>query len=216
MRDLPAPRPPTPQGGAKAPLPERYPGRAHRWETRQRRKRDSSTRGSHASSGRNAEERALAIGGVRERLLHRQRRARRVVCPNVDELERMRCRLDVRKVELGDFADGLEDRIQLLAKAFDLVLGQLEPRQPCDVQNLVSRNCHLPNPFLSPEQSDGTSQLRGTCETLCALKKRAPFGARSRFRFRKVLDRLDVHRLQALVALLDVELNTLPSGQPPH
>src|SRR5438874_7088233 len=41
------------------------------------------------------------------------------------------------------------------------------------------------------------------------------FGARSRFRFRKVLDRLDVHRLQALVALLDVELNTLPLGQRP-
>ena len=33
------------------------------------------------------------------------------------------------------------------------------------------------------------------------------------FRFRKVLDRLDVHRLQALVALLDVELNTLSLGQ---
>ena len=44
-------------------------------------------------------------------------------------------------------------------------------------------------------------------------KKRAPFGARSRFGSERFLDCLDVHRLQAFVALLDVELNTLSLGQ---
>jgi hypothetical protein len=43
--------------------------------------------------------------------------------------------------------------------------------------------------------------------------KRGPFRSPLALRFRKVLDRLDVHRLQALVALLDVELNTLSLGQ---
>ena len=47
-------------------------------------------------------------------------------------------RLDARQVELGDLADRLEDRVQLLGEPLELVLGELEPREPRDVQHLVS------------------------------------------------------------------------------
>src|SRR5918911_5604065 len=46
-------------------------------------------------------------------------------------------------------------------------------------------------------------------------KKAGPFGARFEFGSERFLERLDVHRLQALVALLDVELHALAFGQRP-
>ena len=54
----------------------------------------------------------------------------------------MRRRLDVGEVELGDLGDRLEDRAQLLREALDLLLAQLEPREPRDVQYLVP-SCEL-------------------------------------------------------------------------
>ena len=51
----------------------------------------------------------------------------------------MRRRLDVGEVELGDLADRLEDRAELLLHALDLPLGYLEARQARDVQDVVSR-----------------------------------------------------------------------------
>src|SRR5437660_4550979 len=109
---------------------------------RLRRKRDFLAPSTWASPGRHAEEVTLAVGGVRERLLDRERRPRLVFGPDVDEVERVSRRLDVRKIELGDLADRLENRVQLLAKPLDLLFGQLEPRELRYVQNFVSRDSH--------------------------------------------------------------------------
>ena len=92
----------------------------------------------HEPDRRDAERAVPRVGRVRERLLAGQRRARLVLVPDVDEIERMRRRLDVGEVELGDLADGLEDRAELLPHALDLVLGDLEARQPRDVQHVFS------------------------------------------------------------------------------
>src|ERR1700736_619705 len=146
------------------------------------------------SARRDPEEVALALRCIRECLFDRQRGARLVLRPDVDDVERVRRRLDLAQIELRNLADRLQNRVQLPAEPPELLLGQLEPGEPGYVHNLCSIDRHLP---ILP---------RGQ-------KKRPPFGGRFGFRFRKVLDRLDVHGLQALVALLDIELNALPLGQ---
>ena len=75
-----------------------------------------------------------------------RRRPRLVLAPDVDDVERVRGRRHVREVELLHLRDRLEDRRELLAEALDLRLGELEPRQPRDVQHLVSGNRHTVNP----------------------------------------------------------------------
>src|SRR5581483_7017631 len=64
---------------------------------------------------------------------------RDVVGQDVDEIERVRRRLDSREVELGDFSDRLQDRGQLLAHPLELLVGQLQPRQPRHVDDVFSR-----------------------------------------------------------------------------
>ena len=81
---------------------------------------------------------AVAIGSVREDVVERERGARLVLVPDVDEVERMRGRRHVGEVELGDDADRIEDRSELLGEALDLLVGQREPRKPCDVENFLS------------------------------------------------------------------------------
>ena len=51
----------------------------------------------------------------------------------------MRGRRDVGEVELGDDADRVEDRAELLGEALDLLVGQREAREPRDVEHFVSR-----------------------------------------------------------------------------
>ena len=50
----------------------------------------------------------------------------------------MRGRRHVGEVELGDLRDRVEDRVELLPEALDLVLAQLEARELRDVQHLLS------------------------------------------------------------------------------
>ena len=54
----------------------------------------------------------------------------------------MRGRRHVGEVELGDLADGLENRAQLLLEPRDLLLGEIELGELGDVQHLSSRDCH--------------------------------------------------------------------------
>ena len=54
----------------------------------------------------------------------------------------MRRRLDVGEVELGDLADGLEDRAELLLDARDLRLGYLEARESRHVQDVFATDGH--------------------------------------------------------------------------
>src|SRR5712691_4810835 len=96
-----------------------------------------------SSYRRHPEEAVLRVGRVRERLFARQRGPRLVLGQHVDEVEGMGRRLDVLQVELGHLPDRLQDRRQLLAHLLDLVAGELEPRQPGYVENVVSRDCHL-------------------------------------------------------------------------
>src|SRR5215213_2864635 len=94
---------------------------------------------------RDAEEVAVAVRRVREHVVEGQARVRLVLRPRVRDVERVRRRRHVREVELGHLRDCLEDRRQLLCEAPDLVLRQLEPREPRDVQHLVPRDPrHLP------------------------------------------------------------------------
>src|SRR5436309_7219720 len=116
----------------------------------------------------------------------------------------MRGRLNVGEVELGHLPDGLEDRAQLLAEALDFLLRQLEPRKGGHMKDFFSCDCHQLNPSTSQKVRQHFLRQR----------RRAPFGARS-FGSERFLDGLYVHRLQALVALLDVELNTLSLCQRP-
>ena len=51
------------------------------------------------------------------------------------------------EVELGDDADRLEDRAELAREALDLLLCEREPREPRDVQHLVSRYRHRRDPL---------------------------------------------------------------------
>ncbi len=47
-------------------------------------------------------------------------------------------RRHVGEIELGDDADRIEDRSELLGEALDLLVGQGEPRKPCDMKNFLS------------------------------------------------------------------------------
>src|SRR5512134_867218 len=106
----------------------------------------------------------------------------------------MRRRRHVGEVELGHLRDGLEDRAQLLREALDLLVGQVEPREPRHVEDFVSADRH------------GKSLLEN--------EERGPLGPRSQRRYERVsLDRGDVRGLQALVALHDLELHALTLGQ---
>src|SRR5207244_5179899 len=99
------------------------------------------------------------------RFLAVERRPRLVLAEDVDDVERVRRRLDVREVELGNLADGLQDRAQLLAEALDLLLGEREPRQPRDVEHLFAGNGHS----LNPRKIKGP--FRGPC---CWFRKGKP------------------------------------------
>ena len=46
----------------------------------------------------------------------------------------MRRRRHVREIELGDDADRVEDRAELLGEPLDLLVRQRQPREPRDVQ----------------------------------------------------------------------------------
>src|SRR5262249_39936361 len=127
-----------------------------------------------------------------QRILERERRARLVLAEDVHEVERMGGRLDVREIELRHLADGIEDRAQLLLEALDLLVGQRQPREPRDMQYLFSADRHVPNP------SNKEAPFRGPLTTV-------PKGKSS--------DRDDVRRLQALLALHDLELDLLTLGQ---
>ena len=54
----------------------------------------------------------------------------------------MRGRRHVVEVELRDLADRLEDRSELPLEAFELILGEREPRELRDVEHLISRDRH--------------------------------------------------------------------------
>ena len=47
-------------------------------------------------------------------------------------------RRHVGEIELGDDADRIEDRPELLGEALDLLVGQREPREPRDVKHFIS------------------------------------------------------------------------------
>src|SRR5262245_19816643 len=102
-------------------------------------------------------------------------------------------RLDVREIELGHLAHRLENRSKLVPHAVDLALGNLEAGQPRYVQYVFSRDRHT------------TSEaLRRT------LKRDGPrWGARQRLARTSGLDDRNVRRLQALLALNDLELDAL-------
>jgi len=94
-------------------------------------------------SRRRHPERALVrLRRVLQRDLTRQRRPRLVLGEHVDEVERMRRRRHVRKVELRHFRHGVEDRVELPAETLELLLGERDPRQPRDMKHLFPRNCH--------------------------------------------------------------------------
>src|SRR5205823_12969127 len=97
---MPADRSPTHGWGVRTLVPRgrRYRRNRDGCVTHQRRLRESSS--TRSSPGGYPEEGAFALGRVRERLVDRQRRTRLVLAPDVDEVERMRGRLDVAQVEL--------------------------------------------------------------------------------------------------------------------
>src|SRR6266511_506602 len=110
---------------------------------------------------RDAEQVVVAVGCVREHVIHRETLVRLVLCPRVRDLEWMSGRRHVGQVELRDLRDGLEDRRQLLPEALDLVLAQLEAREPRHVQHLVPRDPrHLADP---PRDCAGLAGPTRTC-----------------------------------------------------
>ena len=93
--------------------------------------------------------RAIYAGGVRKRSpsrsgafaktsSERQARMGYVLGPRVRDLERMRGRRNAGEVELSDLRDRFEDRRELLLEASHLVVGQLEPGEPSDMQDLFA------------------------------------------------------------------------------
>src|SRR5437867_5901865 len=92
----------------------------------------------------------------------------------------MRRRLDVRKVELRDLADGLENRAQLLLEAGDLLVRQRQPREPRDVQHLIFRNRHVVNPRKCRTQP--RRRGRGGTMGSPAIKRAPSRGPLTRFR----------------------------------
>ena len=75
----------------------------------------------------------------------------------------MRGRLDLVEVERGDPVDVLEDPRELAGHPLDLVLGELEPRQAGDVQDLLAID-HAPDSRShsnqAPQQRRGSASLR--------------------------------------------------------
>src|SRR5205814_10546063 len=104
----------------------------------------------------------------------------------------MRRRRHVVEIELGDLADGLENRVELRAEALDLLLGQREARELRNVEHLVSRDRH-----------------RG----VILPKKRAPFGARDNSVPKGKLFGLHVRVLGAFRPLDHLERHALAFGQ---
>jgi hypothetical protein len=94
------------------------------------------------SDRRNTERPIRWIRGVGERLLPRKRGTGHVLCPDVDQVKRMRRGLDIREVELADLSDGFEDRAQLVADAVDLLVRNFQSRELCDVEDVFPRYCH--------------------------------------------------------------------------
>jgi hypothetical protein len=52
----------------------------------------------------------------------------------------MRSRRHIVGLELGDVLCVLEDHTELLGEPFDLVVGELESREPGDMHDLIARN----------------------------------------------------------------------------
>jgi len=50
----------------------------------------------------------------------------------------MRRRRDVVEVELRHLGDGVEDRAQLRGQPLDLLVGEVEVREPGDVEHLIA------------------------------------------------------------------------------
>src|SRR6187431_3386278 len=93
-----------------------------------------SLRQAYGSCGRrHAEEVPLGGRGVPQDVLDRQRLVGLVLRPGVDEVEWVRRRRHVGKIELRHLRDGVEDRVQLAGQALDLVVAEVEPCEPCDV-----------------------------------------------------------------------------------
>src|SRR5262249_17784602 len=118
---IPVKLPNPPQGGAGPPC---------RHGTEEVVPCPSRNRDNSCAPRRDAEEAAVGVGRVRERLRLRERDVRLVLPEDVDQVERVRGRLDTRQVQLAHLADRLEDRAQLLLEPRNLLLGQREPRQP--------------------------------------------------------------------------------------
>src|SRR5207245_10812608 len=86
------------------------------------------------------------------------------------------------------------------------------------VQANLPANSRLLNPEKRPAalKEGANGGTRGSPVTSSPVTQRAPSGARGGFALsRRVLSSLDVRRLQALVALHDVELDPLTLGQRP-
>ena len=95
------------------------------------------------------DDRARVVGGTRKRLPSAAGAFRStsssgsdpvwlVIGPGIDEVERMRGRRDVGEVELGHLRDGVEDRPELARQPLDLVLGEVEAREPRHVKHLIA------------------------------------------------------------------------------
>ena len=59
----------------------------------------------------------------------------------------MRRRRHVREVELRHLRDGIEDRRELCGEPPDLVVAQVEPRKPGDVEHLFTGDRHVGQSF---------------------------------------------------------------------
>src|SRR5262249_47119342 len=94
------------------------------------------------SNRRYPEEAVVWIGRVAKRLLPGKRGLGLVLAEDVDEVERVRGRLDIREVQLAHLPDRVEDGGKLRPEALDLVVRQREPRQPRDVPNLLLADRH--------------------------------------------------------------------------
>ena len=118
---------------------------------------------------------------------------RLVLGPGVHELERMRGRRHVGEIELAHLRDRLQDRAQLAGQALDLLVGQLEARQPGDVEHFLAGDCHrliLPN-YLGTREAralQGFSRGAGSCP--CPAKKGPLSGALRKLDSEKGLTRL--------------------------
>ena len=89
---------------------------------------------------------------------------------DVLELDHVGRRLDAVEVERGDRVDVLEDPEQLLGHPLDLVLGELEPREPGDVQDLLAidhrANVRAGARAGTRQHADGHPEGRPSCSPL--------------------------------------------------